>query len=75
MSEPFTEYLRAKERTETAEARHDYTGALVDKLRIEQRMAGVISQYEPVASLGIDRDKLAVVLHYVRTGQMRKEGV
>ena len=37
---------------------------------LRERMAEVLSQHEPVAGLGIDRDKLRVIIDYIRSGRI-----
>ena len=39
---------------------------------VEERCAYLISQHEPIASAGIDREKLRLILKYVRHGQLRR---
>jgi len=44
--------------------------ARLELARIEERLWLVLSQHEPVGSLGIDREKLRIVLDYIRTGKI-----
>jgi hypothetical protein len=36
---------------------------------IKERLAEMLSQHEPVASLGLDRDALRKVIDYIRSGR------
>ena len=40
--------------------------------RMNEHCAYLISQHEPVASLGLDREKLRLVLNYMRHGDLRR---
>lgn len=40
--------------------------------QIEERIASLISQHEPVASLHIDRDKLRLLLDYLQHGNLSR---
>lgn len=51
-----------------ARERANYASAAVDVARMRHAAALLVSQHEPVASLGMDRDQLRVLLRYVDHG-------
>lgn len=66
----FSEYQNAKEITRRYRAEREAADARLDKAMMQERMAELISQHEPVASMGIDRDKLREAILYIRTGRV-----
>ena len=38
--------------------------------RMNEHIAHLLSQHEPVASLGLDRERLRLVLNYIRHGEV-----
>jgi hypothetical protein len=67
------DYMRAKERTATARAKFEAASNMLERRIIEERMAELISQHDPVNTIGIDRDKLSAALYYAKTGRLPKE--
>jgi hypothetical protein len=65
----FVQFMRAKEVTEKYYAQYDAAGAHLEKARMEERCAQLLSQHEPVASIGIDREKLRVIIDFIKTGR------
>lgn len=54
-------------------AERENATARLELAQIRERLALVLSQHEPVASLGLDRDALRKVIDYVRTGRIDPE--
>lgn len=42
----------------------------LEMAQLKERLWLILSQHEPVASLGLDRDKLRIVLDFIRTGRV-----
>jgi len=57
--------LRWKAERENATAR-------LELAKIKEHCAFLISQHDPVASLGIDREKLRIVLKYIMHGDLSR---
>lgn len=58
------------ERVAKWKAEREAATANLQIARMNQACARLISQHEPVTSLGIDRERLRLVLNYVRHGDM-----
>lgn len=56
---------RWKAERENASARYDLA-------KIHERCAYLISQHEPVVSLGLDREKLRLVFSFINHGDLRR---
>jgi len=50
-------------------AERENASARLELAQIRERLAEVLSQHEPVASLNIDRDDLRKVIDYIRSGR------
>ena len=59
----------ADQKVKTANAEYNGASIKLDRANIHRRIAEVISQHEPLASLDLDRDKVTALLHYVQTGR------
>lgn len=53
-------------------AESENANARLQLARMNEHCAHLISQHEPVASLGLDREKLRLVLNYVRHGDLHR---
>lgn len=53
-------------------AESENSNARLQLALVEERCAYLISQYEPVAALGLDRERLRLVLDYIRHGDLRR---
>lgn len=57
-------------------AEHENASARYDLAKMQERIAYLISQHQPVADLGLDREALRAALRYVQHGdeaRMRRE--
>ena len=68
----FGAYMSAKQRTATAIQDFERASACLELARMQQRIAELVSQNEPVASTGIDRDKLEALLRYIQHGDKQR---
>lgn len=72
MSEPGQDLAMAfaqQEQQRRWRAERENATARLELAQIRERLALVLSQHEPVASLNINRDDLRKVIDYVRTGR------
>ena len=69
----FNRYMNAQEIRRRAFAEYDAASVKLEKAEMIERMRELISQHEPGASIGIDRDKLRQVLCYIETGRLGAE--
>jgi hypothetical protein len=74
MADNFQAYMAAKDRKEGAYSNYCYAGAKLHLAQIEERLAEIKSQHEPLASV-IDkgvftRDTLHAVAYYVVRGRI-----
>lgn len=69
----FAHYMRSKEKTKRCYAEYNAASIALDSACMEERIAELLSQHEPAASIGIDREKMRQVLSYVRTGRIGNE--
>ena len=58
----------AQEKTARRRAEWEGAAARMELAQYEERMARLMSQHEPVAELGIDRERLRLILSYVQHG-------
>ncbi len=61
-----------QERVARWRAESENASARLQIARMNEHCAHLISQHEPVASLGIDRERLRLVLNYVRHGDLKR---
>ena len=64
--------LMKQETTRRWRAEHENAGARLDLAGWDERMAQLISQHNPVASMGLDRERLRLLLDYIRHGDMQR---
>ena len=62
----------AEEKSRRWHAECENASARRDLALIDERCARLISQHEPVALLGIDRERLRLVLNYLRHGDLAR---
>ena len=67
----FGNYMLAKERTAAARAKHDAATTTLNLSIFQERCAELVSQHEPVASLGVDRDALRKIVQFIYHGHVR----
>ena len=53
-------------------AEFENASARLELARINENCAHLISQYEPINSSGINREKLRLILSYIRHGQIER---
>ena len=63
-----------QERVSRWKAESENAGARLQIARMNEHCAHLISQHEPVASLGLDRERLRIALNYVRHGDLARLG-
>lgn len=68
----FGAYMAAQTRTQLRRAEVEGAQARLELAQRDERAAMLVSQHEPVESLGIDRKKLAAVLSFLKHGDLRR---
>ena len=75
LSEPalrdFPAYMTAQTETKLARAEANAASTNVELRLMRERCAELMSQHEPVAGLGLDRELVRQVLHYVQCGRLK----
>jgi len=75
LSEPasrdFPAYMAAQTETRLARAEANAASINVELRLMRERCAELMSQHEPVAALGLDRELVRQVLHYVQCGRLK----
>lgn len=81
MSDPTLDLSTAFQESAKADrwrAERDNASARLELAQLRERMALVLSQHEPVASLNLNRDDLRLIIDYIRSGKpvqgKRREG-
>ena len=67
----FQNYMLAKEQTAVARANHEAATATLSLCIFRERLAELISQHEPIESLGVDRDALRKIVQFIYHGHLR----
>jgi len=67
----FGNYLHRQTETKLARANADAASATVELRIMRERCAELMSQYEPLNGLGVDREVVRQVLHYVQCGRLK----
>lgn len=62
--------FQEQDRVARWKAESENAGARLQIARMNEHCAHLISQHEPVAALGLDRERLRLVLNYVRHGDL-----
>lgn len=62
----------AQEHTRHWRAECENASARLELAQWKERMAQLMSQYQPVASLELDRERLRLALEFVRHGDIRR---
>jgi hypothetical protein len=75
MIDSFSSYMNKKVKTSAAYNQYNYASEALKNAKIEERLAEILSQHEPLANLSgqtdiTDRDKLYAAAHYVVYGKM-----
>lgn len=76
MSRPETDLSdawREREHVRRWSAERENASARLELHRMRERLALVLSQHEPVASLELDREQLRKVIDYIRTGRIEPD--
>lgn len=64
--------FKAEARVDRWRAEYNYASSQLDLSTTRRNMKHLISQYEPLNSIDIDRDKLRVVFSYVEHGNITR---
>lgn len=64
--------LLAREEVTRWTAERNYAEARMELAQRKERAAHLLSQYEPVASLGLDREKLSLALEFLVHGDEQR---
>ena len=62
--------FNCQEKSARWKAERENAAARYELARINEHCAYLISQHEPISSLNIDRDKIRIVLKYIRYGDL-----
>ena len=62
--------FNCQEKSARWEAEWENAIARLELAKIDEHCAYLISQHEPIGSLNIDRDKIRIVLRYIRHGNL-----
>lgn len=62
--------FKAQDKVERWIAERENASARLELARIDENCARLISQHEPLATLGIDREVLKLILRYVKNGNV-----
>lgn len=73
LSQPndFGSYMHRQTETKLAQAEYNAASIRIELRLIHERCAELISQHEPLASLGVNRELVRQVLHYVQCGRLK----
>ena len=72
MKDDFGSYMHAKDFTNWKRAEWENSIARYELAQQNERCAMLMSQHEPVASLGLDRERLRLVLAFVKHGDLQR---
>ena len=67
----FGTYLHAQTKKRLAQANHESASLALELAILRERCAELMSQYEPLNALGVDREVVRQVLHYVQCGRLK----
>lgn len=67
----FPRYIHAQTETKLARANSEAASVKVELRLMQERCAELMSQHEPLAGLGVDRELVRQVLHYVQCGRLK----
>lgn len=67
----FSRYQYAQTETKLARAESNAASVTVELRLMRERCAELMSQSEPLAGLGVDREAVRQVLHYVQCGRLK----
>lgn len=72
MSDPqdFNRYMSAQETTRRYRAERNAASAHVDAAEMRERCAQVMSQHEPLNTLGIDREAARRLVRFIQCGRL-----
>jgi hypothetical protein len=71
MLNDFSRYQHAQTETKLARAESNAASVTVELRLMRERCAELMSQSEPLAGLGVDRELVRQVLHYVQCGRLK----
>jgi len=64
----FAVYLASKDQTKRWEAERENASARLELAQINERCAMLVSQHQPVSEMEIDRERLRLILSFLRHG-------
>ena len=67
----FANYMHRQTETRLARAESNAASVTVELRLMRERCAELMSQSEPLAGLGVDRELVRQVLHYVQCGRLK----
>ena len=67
----FSNYTHRQTETKLARAESEAASVRVELRLLRERCAELMSQHEPLAGLGVDRELVRQVLHYVQCGRLK----
>jgi len=67
----FSNYLHRQTETKLARANSEAASVTVELRLLRERCAELMSQHEPLNDLGVDREKVRQILHYVLCGRLK----
>jgi ribosomal protein S27AE len=65
-------YFSATDKVARWKAECENSSARLELAHHDERMAMLLSQHEPVFSIGIDREKLRLILHFIQHGDLNR---
>jgi hypothetical protein len=67
----FSNYMHRQTETKLARAESEAASLRVELRLMRERCAELMSQHEPLNGLGVDRELVRQVLHYIQCGRLR----
>lgn len=64
--------FNAEDKVDRWSAEFNYASTKLNLARMNKNMAYLISQYEPINSLGIDRDIIQIIFSYITHGNIKR---
>jgi hypothetical protein len=67
----FNHYMHAQTKKRLAQANHESASLALELASLRERCAELMSQHEPLNGLGVDREAVRQVLHYMQCGRLK----